>query len=240
MSAPRIIVAMSVYNEEQYLDETIPAVLAQAVGDFRLFIIDNGSTDRSWEILERFAEADDRIVLDHSPVNNIPADVANYVWDLCMTAWPDCRWFIAGGADDLMAPDYLEAILAAAEANPDVNCIFSPVSFIGHPKKGVWTYPPYDATRAHERLMVPGWRAITRELWDAVGPENTTCGIGSDWEWIVRASVKRALRPHQLPRPYLSVRIRERGRVTMSDSGDRPALLRHLAGLHGGAMEDWN
>jgi hypothetical protein len=79
--------------------------------------------------------------------------------------------------------------------------------------------------------MVPGWRAFTRELWDAVGPENPHCGIGADWEWIVRASVKGLLSPHQLERPYNSIRIRENGRITQSDTGDRPALRRHLASL---------
>jgi glycosyltransferase involved in cell wall biosynthesis len=228
---PRVVVAMSVYNEEAYLDETIPAVLAQTMPDFRLEILNNGSTDRSKEILQGFT--DPRITLTHSPVNIAPAVVANLVWGWALAAAPDCRWFLPQGADDVMAPDYLEAILRAADEHPEANCIYSPVTFIGHPKRGTWTYPPYAPTRIHQQHQIPGWRAFTRELWDAVGPENETCGIGSDWEWIVRASVKGVLRPHQLSRPYLSVRIREAGRVTQSDTGDRPALLRHFGTLVG-------
>jgi glycosyltransferase involved in cell wall biosynthesis len=229
VSTPRIVVAMSVFNEEQYLDETIPAVLAQTMPDFQFVILDNGSTDGSWAILQGFT--DPRITLIRSAVNLAPAVVANDVWGLCSDQWPDCRWFLPAGADDMMEPDYFDAILAASAADEDINCIYSPVRFIGHPKRGTWTYPPYAPKRIHQHHQIPGWRAFTRELWETVGPENTTCGIGSDWEWIVRASVKGALRPHQLSRPYLSVRVRERGRVTQSDSGDRPALLRHLAGL---------
>lgn len=229
MTSPRIVVGLSVYNEEQYLEETIPAVLAQTMPDFRLVILDNGSTDRSGQILQGFA--DPRITLRTSPINLAPAVVANFVWNEAINIWRGCRWFLPHGADDVMAPDYLEAILAASAANPDVNCIYSPVRFIGHPKRGTWTYPPYAPKRIHQQHQIPGWRAFTRELWDAVGPENETCGIGSDWEWIVRASVTGALRPHQLSRPYLSVRVREHGRVTQSDTGDRPALLRHFQTL---------
>jgi glycosyltransferase involved in cell wall biosynthesis len=231
MTSPRIVVGMGVFNEEQYLEETIPAVLAQTMPDFRVLILDNGSTDRSWEILQQFEHADPRITLLRSPTNLIPADAANGAWALAMERWPDCRWFIGAGADDMMEPDYLEAVLAAADADPSVNCIYSPVRFIGHPWKGTWTYPMYDPLSVHQQHQIPGWRAFTRELWDAVGPENTECGIGSDWEWIVRASVAGLLHPRQLSRPYLSVRIREHGRVTQSDTGDRPALLRHLATL---------
>jgi glycosyltransferase involved in cell wall biosynthesis len=231
MSAPRIVVGMGTYNEEQYLEETIPAVLAQTMPDFRLLILENGSTDRSPEILRRLENADPRVNVVHAGVNLPPADAANYGWGLAMERWPECRWFMGQGSDDIMAPDYLEAVLAVADADPSVNCIYSPVRFIGHPEKGTWTYPTYDPLSVHQQHQIPGWRAFTRELWDAVGPENTECGIGSDWEWIVRASVMGALHPRQLSRPYNSLRIRERGRVTQSDTGDRPALLRHLAGL---------
>jgi glycosyltransferase involved in cell wall biosynthesis len=231
MTSPRIVVGMGVYNEEQYLEQTIPAVLAQTMPDFRVLILENGSTDRSAEILQRFVMADPRVNVVRAPVNMPPAEAANYGWGLAMDWWPDCRWFIGAGSDDMMEPDYLETVLAVADANPDVNCIYSPVRFIGHPAKGTWTYPTYDPLSVHQQHQIPGWRAFTRELWDAVGPENTTCGIGSDWEWIVRASVAGVLHPRQLTRPYLSVRIREHGRVTQSDTGDRPALLRHLATL---------
>jgi glycosyltransferase involved in cell wall biosynthesis len=224
---------MAVWNEEQYLNETLPAVLSQTMPDFRLLILDNGSTDGSYAILRRFADADDRITLERSPVNLIPAIAANYGWGFCMKTWPACRWFMGAGSDDMMEPDYLEAILAAADAHPEANCIYSPVRFIGHPGRGTWVYPPYAPKRIHQQHQIPGWRALTRELWAEVGEENTECGIGADWEWIVRASVKGVLRPHQLDRPYLNVRVRERGRVSQSDQGDRPALLRHFSTLVG-------
>lgn len=234
MSAPRIVVGMSVWNEERYLAETIPAVLAQTMPDFRLFLLDNGSTDGSWTILRAFADRDDRITLLKSPINLSPPVAANLGWGACLAFWPGCRWFVGAGADDLMDPDYLEAILATADARPDVNLIFSPMRFIGHPERGVWTYPPYDAARAHEQLFVPGWRAFTRELWDALGGEYTGLGGGADWEWICRASVRGVLRPYQLPRPYVSLRVRTE-RTTASDLADRPALMRRMRDVVAGA-----
>jgi glycosyltransferase involved in cell wall biosynthesis len=220
---------MGVYNEEPYLIDSVTSVLNQTMTDFRLLILENGSTDRSWDILSGFP--DSRITLVRSPVNLPPAEAANFGWGMALERWPECRWFMGQGADDLMGQGYLDAVITTAEAHPEVNCIFSPVRFIGHPERGTWVYPPYNAKRAHQQLMVPGWRAFTRELWQEVGEENTGCGIGADWEWIVRASVAGVLRPHQLERPYLSLRVRDRGRVSQSDAGDRAALLRHLSRL---------
>lgn len=223
MISPQIVVGMGCFNEAQYLEETIPAVLAQTMRDFRLFILDNGSTDDSWTILQRFERTDARITLVRSPHNLSCPVAANFGFGFCMDMWRDCRWFMGQGADDVMDPDYLAAILDAAAAHPKANVIFSPVRFIGHPEKGQWTYPPYDPKRVHEKLMVPGWRAFTRELWHAVGPEWTGMNQGSDWEWVCRAAVKGVLAPYQLARAYNTVRVRE-DRKSQSDLGDWPTL----------------
>ena len=230
---PRMVVLCGAYNEERHLWETIPAILGQTMPDFGLLLFDNGSTDGTWSLFQDF-DIDARITLMRSPRNLRCPDAMNLGMHAALQFWPDCEWFVTAGADDLMDADYLETILASADAHPDVNLIFSPMRFIDHPERGVWTYPKYDAKRAHEALMVPGWRAFTRELWQTVGPENTDIagnGAGSDWEWICRASATGMLRPYQLPEPKLSLRVRERGRTTLSDTGDRPALLRHMRAM---------
>ena len=54
MNSPRITVLMPVYNGEKYLKEAIDSVLDQSYSDFELLIIDDGSTDRSVEIIKSF------------------------------------------------------------------------------------------------------------------------------------------------------------------------------------------
>lgn len=226
--SPRIVVLMGCYNEEQYLEQTIPAVLNQNMPDFRLFLLDNGSTDKSWSILQGFAHYDPRITLLRSPRNLRCPDAMNLGTHAAMQFWPECQWFVTAGADDIMDPDYLDAILASAAANPGVNCIFSPMRYIDHPDKGTWTYPAFDPKHVHEVLYVPGWRAFTRELWDANGPEYTELpgvGAGADWEWICRASVLGHLKPYQLSRSHVSLRVRPPERTTQSELG-------HWSSLH--------
>ena len=232
-ATPRIVVCMGVYNEAQYLGETIPAVRNQTMSDFQLFILDNGSTDTSWRILNDYAALDRRITLLRSPINLRCPDATNLGYHAAMQFWPDCKWFIGAGADDVMEPDYLESILGAADANPSANCIFSCMRFM-NPGRTVWRYPKYDAAHVHENLYVPGWRAFTRELWEQNGPENTKIagnGAGADWEWIARAGMRGLLRPYQLPEPKLNLRIRGDGRVTQSDAADKPALLAHMRAM---------
>lgn len=237
--SPRIVIGVGVYNEAQYLPETIPAILSQSMPDFRLWILDNGSTDGSYDILQRFAREDSRITLLRSPRNLRCPDATNLGYHACLQFWPECRWFLNAGSDDLMDRDYLEAILDTAAADPSVNCVFSPVRFIGHPEKGTWTYPAYDPRRVHEVLYVPGWRAFTRELWEKLGGEWTGIDQGSDWEWICRASVQGLLRPKQLPRSYLAVRVREGERKSQSDLGHWPTLHARMCELMYARVPQW-
>jgi glycosyltransferase involved in cell wall biosynthesis len=64
---PLISVCMPVYNAERYIAEAVESILAQTFGDFEFIIIDDGSTDRSLAILQRYAAQDARIRLSSRP-----------------------------------------------------------------------------------------------------------------------------------------------------------------------------
>jgi glycosyltransferase involved in cell wall biosynthesis len=55
MTPPRISVLLPVYNAERYLGEAVESILGQTFRDFELLVIDDGSTDRSGEIIAEFA-----------------------------------------------------------------------------------------------------------------------------------------------------------------------------------------
>ena len=55
MIPPTISVLMSVYNGELCLAEAIESILNQTFSDFEFLIINDGSTDSSWEIIQRLS-----------------------------------------------------------------------------------------------------------------------------------------------------------------------------------------
>lgn len=58
-----ISVVMPVYNAEKYLDEAIQSILTQTYNNFEFIIINDGSTDKSLEIIEKYKNQDKRIIL---------------------------------------------------------------------------------------------------------------------------------------------------------------------------------
>ena|SRR6266545_2434673 len=60
---PRVTVAMITYNHERYVAEAISSILGQTYRDFELVIVDDGSTDRTPEVIHNFR--DERIRYVH-------------------------------------------------------------------------------------------------------------------------------------------------------------------------------
>ncbi len=64
---PRFSIVIPVYNAEKYLDECVESVLSQSVTDFELILVNDGSTDKSGHICDRFALRDERVKVIHQP-----------------------------------------------------------------------------------------------------------------------------------------------------------------------------
>ena len=60
-----ISIIVPVYNTEKYLDRCIQSILAQTYNDFELLLINDGSTDSSGAICDRYAEQDSRVRVFH-------------------------------------------------------------------------------------------------------------------------------------------------------------------------------
>lgn len=64
---PEISVIMPVYNSELYLQDAVDSVLKQDFESFELLLVDDGSTDKSPEICDRFATENPRVRVFHKP-----------------------------------------------------------------------------------------------------------------------------------------------------------------------------
>lgn len=62
-------VLLSVHNGERYVREAIESILTQTYRDFEFVIVDDGSTDRTSQILDEFAKKDARIVVIKNEIN---------------------------------------------------------------------------------------------------------------------------------------------------------------------------
>ena len=60
---PLLSIVMATYNRANVVGRAIDSILNQTYKNFELIIVDDGSTDRTYEVLKKYAAKDKRIVL---------------------------------------------------------------------------------------------------------------------------------------------------------------------------------
>lgn len=95
---PKISVIIPVYNVEKYLPECVDSILAQDFDDFECLLVDDGSTDGSGDLCDRYASRDSRFRVFHQPNQGVSA-ARNRGISEAMGEW---IYFIDG--DDWMMP----------------------------------------------------------------------------------------------------------------------------------------
>lgn len=92
-----VTVIMPAYNAAAYIEEAIRSVMNQTYGAWRLFVLDDGSSDDTTTIVQRLAAEDTRITLSCNTQNCGAARTRNRGLDLCTDGYvafldSDDRW----------------------------------------------------------------------------------------------------------------------------------------------------
>lgn len=71
-----ISIVLPTYNGASYLEKSVSSILNQTYHDFELIIVDDCSTDQTWDLLKKFQQQDQRIQILHNDTNRkLPASL---------------------------------------------------------------------------------------------------------------------------------------------------------------------
>lgn len=118
------------YNAANYLAATIDSVLQQDLADWELLLVDDGSRDGTWEIIERYAQGNSR-VQGFRKENEGATKTRNFGY---ARTDPSSRYLFFLDHDDQLEPDALTRMVAYLDAHPEVGllaCQFQDVSADG-------------------------------------------------------------------------------------------------------------
>ncbi|TAK03879.1 glycosyltransferase family 2 protein [Patescibacteria group bacterium] len=121
---PRVHLTIVAWNSLRYLPELLASVEAQTFRDFQAFIIDNGSVDGS----EAYVRAHHPRVAYLRNARNLGFAAAhNQGIRYALSHWPSDdlarRYALVVNPDVILAPDFLEKIVAAADAHPEAGSL---------------------------------------------------------------------------------------------------------------------
>lgn len=165
MSEPEVSVIIPVYNTEPYVEAAVRSIMEQTLRELEIIIVDDGSTDGSYRILEYLASEDSRITL-LSQANAGQAAARNAALDRARG-----RYVYFMDSDDLLEADALECCHARCEADK-LDFVFFDAESFGAPASGAaW----FDYRRAGAFPGIHTGRELLGQMLDAKRYRSSVC-----------------------------------------------------------------
>ncbi len=115
MNHPRVTVLMPVFNAECFLDQSIQSILNQSYQDFKFLIINDGSTDNSLKVIEKYI-LDKRIELISLQKNQGLISCLNIGLEKIYS-----QFIVRMDADDISHPERIRLLVEIMDSNPNVG-----------------------------------------------------------------------------------------------------------------------
>ncbi|MBI4484654.1 MAG: glycosyltransferase family 2 protein [Acidobacteria bacterium] len=178
---PRVSVVIPNYNCARFLPETLESVFAQTCPDVEIIVVDDGSTDGSAALLERYA---DRVRVIHQENRGVSAARNRGIRESrgAFVAFLD--------ADDLWQPEKLEKQLRLF-ANPAVGLVHCAVEYVDEQSRPLGTNFTGRRGRVLKAIallqgtvvLAGGSTAVVRrEAFDKVGCFDRGMSTAADWD----------------------------------------------------------
>lgn len=148
-TAPTVSVVMAVRNAERHVREAVDSILGQTFEDFELIIIDDGSTDRTWDVINSYS--DSRLRTVHREHQGLVRSLNTGI------SLARGKYMARMDGDDVAEPERLAAQVSYLDAHPETVLVSSYVVFID--EQGISLGGPVAIPRHDEELR----RALYRE-----------------------------------------------------------------------------
>jgi glycosyltransferase involved in cell wall biosynthesis len=179
--APQVSIVIPAFNHARYLAGAIDSVLAQDYPSVELLVLDDGSTDDTRAVLERYTG---RVHWESQP-NSGQAATLNRGWGL---AAGDLLGYLS--ADDALLPGAVSRAVAALQADPRLALVYPDYELVdarGRPLRRVRA-PEYDYREMVLRWVCPpGPGALFRRAAaGAAGPWDPSLRLSPDYDFWLR------------------------------------------------------
>ena len=229
MSDPTVSVVIAAYNCAAFLRDAVESVRRQTYEDYEVVIVDDGSTDDTWEAIEELAGSWGKVRPFRADHGGTPVNKNRGI------ARARGEWIALLDADDLWLPTKLERCMGFLAENARLSIVYTPMSAVrmddgtvmeGHSKacRAGWiTEEIFHSIFVHDPAVV-----FHRRVVDECGGFDEQIPVGSGHEFWLRVSTKfefglideplaqRRWRPDSLTRSH-----RSGGRVLKADMLER-------------------
>ena len=182
MTRPLVSIVTPSYNQAAYLEETIQSVLEQDYEAIEYIVVDDGSTDGSVEIIERYA---DRLAWWTRQENRGQAAALN-----CGFARSSGEYMGFLNSDDTLLPGAVSRLIDGFGDDENVLLVYGDAMTVDHRteigilRAGIWS--PRTIVRTGRNPVPQPASMWRRRAWQLAGPFDETAFFWFDLEFIIK------------------------------------------------------
>jgi len=193
-----ISIVMPVLNRERFVGSSIRSVISQDYDDWELIVVDNGSTDRSLEIVEKYAAVDKRISV--------------YVYDKKRGEYPATNYGISRAkgdiigilhSDDMYPPNALSHVAERFSRDNGLDVLCPRVLIIADYGDRIEVEGEYQTDLRFKNLVLkrplePA-RFFRKRLFESAGPIDETYRYAGFRGWWIKISLRPDVKWDSIP-----------------------------------------
>ncbi|MGP8214410.1 MAG: glycosyltransferase family 2 protein [Bacteroidia bacterium] len=133
---PLVSVIVPCFNNGEYLAETLDSILGQTYSDWECIIIDDGSTDDSHNVAEKYVQKDTRFKYIYQENKGVSNARNNAIRN------STGKYILPLDGDDKISPGYLKEAIEILESDKSIKLVYCKAETFGN-RTGYWDIPPY-------------------------------------------------------------------------------------------------
>ena len=179
MHTPLISIIIPCYNNKNVIFDAINSALNQSYNNVEVIVVDDGSTDHSYEFILDNAK-DFRNLQVVRQENQGPAAARNTGFNLSSGAY-----LVFLDADDILHRDYIESCHRAYENDPGLNIVYCDAELFEN-KTGPWKLKPFSENTILLYNSIPVFAMLRSSVFLQIGKYDTGLRCAEDWELWMR------------------------------------------------------
>jgi GT2 family glycosyltransferase len=196
---PLVSVWMAAYNAADYIERAIESILIQNYRNFELIVVDDGSTDRTADIVKNFKHESIKYFLkEHSGLasaRNVQIQKSNGAFIVTLDS------------DDMMTPDFIARHLQMFEQHPEADLVYCDDYLIDEKDKPIRIINRPEYSNQNKLIsdlfhcgfpVVPFRTCIRKSVFDKIGTYDENLIVAEDYD-MLRRFVRHGLRISHLP-----------------------------------------
>lgn len=183
-----ISIVMPVYNGEKFLKQSIESVIGQSYKDWELILVNDCSTDNSLEIMQSYAESDNRIKIISNEINKkLPKSLNVGFTQACG------KYYTWTSDDNMFHKDAIREMCEYLDKNPDVGMVYADMEYIDE-NGDIVGYQRINPEEIYLRNCVGACFMYRSSVAAEVGEYNPDCFLVEDYDYWFRINRKYLLR----------------------------------------------